>query len=147
MLFRSVLQIRSPRTAQGYIGGGDTRENEGWVDTGDMVERRGGRYYFAGRRDGVINVGGLKINPEEVEAVINRHPGVALSRVSGRKNPITGAIIVADVVLDSGAGDASMRDALVAFCRANLPAFKVPALVRFVEKLELTPAGKLARHG
>jgi acyl-coenzyme A synthetase/AMP-(fatty) acid ligase len=142
-----VLQIRSPRAAQFYIGGEDSRENEGWVDTGDMVERRGERYYFAGRRDGVINVGGLKINPEEVEAVINRHPGVALSRVSGRRNPITGAIIVADVVLDAGAGDASMRDALVAFCRANLPAFKVPALIRFVEKLELTPAGKLARHG
>ncbi len=151
-VMEGALHIRSPRTAHGYIGGAGAKGDDGWVDTGDMVERRGGRYYFAGRRDGVINVGGLKINPEEVEAVINRHPGVALSRVSGRKNPITGAIIVAEVVLDSGAGtaandNASVREALLAFCRANLPAFKVPAMVRFVEKLELTPAGKLARHG
>ena len=54
----------------------DTLMKDGWVDTGDMVELRGERYYFAGRRGGIINVGGLKINPEEVEAVINRHPGV-----------------------------------------------------------------------
>jgi acyl-coenzyme A synthetase/AMP-(fatty) acid ligase len=143
------LHIRSARTAQGFIGGSESLGQDGWVDTGDLVERRGGRYYFAGRRDGVINVGGLKINPEEVEAVINRHPGVALSRVSGRRNPITGAIVVADVVLDKGLAndDSGFRDALLAFCRENLPAFKVPAMIRFVEKLDLTPAGKLARHG
>ena len=45
-----------------------------------MVELRGDRCYFAGRAGGIINVGGLKINPEEVEAVINRHPGVRAMR-------------------------------------------------------------------
>ena len=39
-----------------------------------MVERRGDRYYFVGRKGGIINVGGLKVHPEEIEAVINRHP-------------------------------------------------------------------------
>ena len=142
------LQLRSPRTAGDYVGGSEALKNDGWVDTGDMVVQRGSRYYFAGRRGGIINVGGLKINPEEVEAVINRHPGVALSRVSGRRNPVTGAIVVADVVLADAANDnASFKDALLALCRAQLPAFKVPALVRFVEKLELTAGGKLARHG
>jgi acyl-coenzyme A synthetase/AMP-(fatty) acid ligase len=144
------LRIRSARTAHEYVGGSGALGDGGWVDTGDMVERRGERYYFAGRRDGIINVGGLKINPEEIEAVINRCPGVALSRVSGRKNPITGALVVAEVVLETGAAatdNADMREALLALCREKLPAFKVPAMVRFVEKLELTPAGKLARHG
>ena len=113
-----------------------------------MVELCGKRYHFAGRRGGIINVGGLKINPEEVEAVINRHPGVALSRVSARRNPITGAIVVAEVVLADIANDnANFRKALLAFCREKLPAFKVPAILRFVEKLELTAGGKLARHG
>ena len=141
------LQIRSPRTASDYVGGGEGLKQDGWVDTGDLVEKRGDRFYFAGRRGGIINVGGLKINPEEVEAVINRHPGVALSRVSGRKNPITGAIVVAEVVLADAANDnASFREELLALCREKLPAFKVPAMLRFVEKLELTPGGKLARH-
>jgi len=142
------LHLRSSRTAAGYVAGAETLKNDGWVDSGDMVELRGNRYYFAGRRGGIINVGGLKINPEEVEAVINRHPGVALSRVSGRKSPITGALVVADVVLADAANDnATFKESLLALCRAQLPAFKVPALVRFVEKLELTAGGKLARHG
>ncbi len=143
-----TLHLRSPRTAMGYVGGAEALKDDGWVDSGDMVELRGTRYHFAGRRGGIINVGGLKINPEEVEAVINRHPGVALSRVSSRKNPITGALVVADVVLADAANDnATFKESLLALCRAQLPAFKVPALVRFVERLELTAGGKLARHG
>ena len=141
------LRLRSTRTAHDYVGGIESLKNDGWVDTGDLVTLHGGRYYFAGRRGGIINVGGLKINPEEVEAVINRHPGVALSRVSGRRNPITGAIVVAEVVLADAANDnATFRDSLLALCREQLPAFKVPAMVRFVEKLDLTAGGKLARH-
>jgi acyl-coenzyme A synthetase/AMP-(fatty) acid ligase len=143
-----TLHLRSLRTAAGYVGGAEALKSDGWVDSGDMVELRDQRYYFAGRRGGIINVGGLKINPEEVEAVINRHPGVALSRVSGRKSPITGALVIADVVLSDAANDnATFKESLLALCRAQLPAFKVPALVRFVEKLELTAGGKLARHG
>jgi acyl-coenzyme A synthetase/AMP-(fatty) acid ligase len=142
------LWLRSPRTAQDYVGGAESLKTDGWVDTGDLVVRRGDRYYFTGRRGGIINVGGLKINPEEVEAVINRHPGVALSRVSGRRNPITGAIVVADVVLANAANDnATFREALLALCREQLPSFKVPAIIRFVEKLELTAGGKLSRNG
>ena len=70
-----------------------------------MLELRDGRYYFVGRRGGIINVGGLKVHPEEVEAVINRHPRVQMSLVKSRKSPITGAIVVAEIVLQSEAGD------------------------------------------
>ena len=138
------LLIRSARTASDYVGGGDALKDDGFVDTGDIVELRDNRYYFAGRRGGIINVGGLKIHPEEVEAVINRHPAVRLSRVSGRRNPITGSIVVADVVLASN-DNVSFREEILALCREHLPAFKVPALLRFVPTLELTAGGKLAR--
>jgi acyl-coenzyme A synthetase/AMP-(fatty) acid ligase len=112
-----------------------------------MVDHRGDRYFFTGRVGGIINVGGLKINPEEVEAVINRHPGVRASRVSGRKNPITGAIVVAEVVLADAANDnATFKQAILEACRQTLPAFKVPAMLRFVPALELTAGGKLSRH-
>jgi acyl-coenzyme A synthetase/AMP-(fatty) acid ligase len=151
-----TLHIRSPRTASQYVGGAEALMNDGWVDTGDMVELRSvrasdqkidDRYYFSGRVGGIINVGGLKINPEEVEAVINRHPGVRASRVSGRKSPITGAIVIADVVLSDGANDnATFRQAILDACREKLPAFKVPAMLRFVPALELTAGGKLSRH-
>jgi acyl-coenzyme A synthetase/AMP-(fatty) acid ligase len=142
-----LLHVRSPRTATGYVGGTDPLTDEGWVNTGDMVEHRDDRYFFAGRAGGIINVGGLKINPEEVEAVINRQPGVRASRVSGRKNPITGAIVVAEVVLADAANDnATFKQAILEACRQTLPAFKVPAMLRFVPALELTAGGKLSRH-
>ncbi len=74
---------------------------DGFVDTGDMVERRGDRYFFVGRKGGIINIGGLKVHPEEVEAVINRHPQVRMSLVRPKRSPFTGAIVIADVVLKS----------------------------------------------
>lgn len=142
-VMEGTLHIRSPRAATRYVGG-DALTDDGWVDTTDMVELRGDRYHFAGRTGGIINVGGLKINPEEVEAVINRHPLVRASRVSGRRNPITGAIVVADVVAAND--NATLKDEILALCREKLPAFKVPAMLRFVPALELTAGGKLSRH-
>jgi acyl-coenzyme A synthetase/AMP-(fatty) acid ligase len=142
-----TLRIRSPRAASHYVGAELTLVEDGWVDTTDMIECRGDRCYFAGRTGGIINVGGLKINPEEVEAVINRLPGVAASRVSGRKSPITGAIVVADIVPAEAVNDnKTFKDDILAACRAALPAFKVPAQLRFVDRLELTAGGKLSRH-
>ena len=97
------LRLRSTGTAARYLGDGRAalRDAEGFVDTGDVIEMRGGRCYFAGRTGGIINVGGLKVHPEEVETVINRHPDVRMSLVRPKKNPITGAMVIADVVLDS----------------------------------------------
>src|SRR6202022_4113442 len=69
------LRIRSMRTAHAYVGRNAPARtgSDGFVDTGDMVELRGDRYYFVGRRGGIINIGGLKVHPEEIEAVINGH--------------------------------------------------------------------------
>ena len=148
------LRIRSARTATRYLGGASEplADKDGFVDTRDMVELRGDRYYFVGRRDGVINVGGLKVHPEEVEAVINRHPGVRMSLVKARKNPFTGAVVVADVVAkskpdQSGAKEEpqDLKNDILQICRRALAPHKVPAIVRFVPSLNVGPSGKLAR--
>jgi acyl-coenzyme A synthetase/AMP-(fatty) acid ligase len=144
------LRIRSMRTAHAYIGRGAAAltDGEGFVDTGDMVELRGDRYHFVGRRDGIINVGGLKVHPEEIEAVVNGHAEVQMSRARSRRSPITGAVVVVDVILADGC-DASrsdgIRDRILADCRARLAPHKVPAMVKFVAALDITAAGKLAR--
>ena len=145
-----TLRLRSPLTAAGFLGESapPLRDSDGFVDTGDIVERRGDRYYFVGRRGGIINVGGLKVHPEEVELVINRHHAVHMSRVKSRKNPFTGSVIIADVVLKAAgktAGDERLRAEILSECREALPQYKVPALLRFVPSLELTEAGKLVR--
>jgi acyl-coenzyme A synthetase/AMP-(fatty) acid ligase len=143
------LRIRSKRAAHAYVGkhAAALTDGDGFVDTGDMVELRGDRYYFVGRRGGIINIGGLKVHPEEIEAAINRHTGVRMSRAKSRRSPITGAIVVADVVLApaSAGREKEIREEILAQCRASLATHKVPAVIRFVEALDVTPAGKLAR--
>ena len=144
------LRIRSRRAAHAYVGrqAAALTDAEGFVDTGDMVELRGDRYYFIGRRGGIINIGGLKVHPEEIEAVINRHAEVRMSRARSRRSPITGAIVVVDVILadgcDAGRAD-EIRNMILADCRARLAPHKVPAMIRFVDALDVTAAGKLAR--
>ena len=145
------LHIRSKRTALAYIGksAAPLTDADGFVDTGDVVELRGDRYYFVGRRGGIINIGGHKVHPEEVEAAINRHPSVRMSLVRARRNPITGAIVVADVVVKSPAAahDAdALKSEILEVCRATLARHKVPATIQFVPALEVGAAGKLARH-
>jgi acyl-coenzyme A synthetase/AMP-(fatty) acid ligase len=159
------LRIRSPRAALRYLGEQPEPllDADGYVDTGDMLELHGDRYVFVGRRGGIINVGGLKIHPEEVEAVINCHPRVRFSLVRARKSPITGAVVVADVVLAAGSprddaagsgsggaaagGQETLKREILATCRSTLAAHKVPAMIRIVPSLPLTPAGKVARSG
>ena len=151
---RGTLRIRSPGNASAYLGAGapSLRDPEGYVDLGDRLELREGRYYFVGRSGGIINVGGLKVHPEEVEAVINSHPRVRMSLVRSRRNPITGAVVTADVVLAQGtapeheqAADERTRQEILQACRTTLAAHKVPALIRFVPSLEMSASGKLVR--
>jgi acyl-coenzyme A synthetase/AMP-(fatty) acid ligase len=153
---RGTLRIRSPGNALAYLdeGAPPLKDAEGYVDLGDRLELRDGRYYFVGRSGGIINVGGLKVHPEEVEAVINSHPLVRMSLVRSRRNPITGAIVAADVVLAEGAGaerehavDERIRQEILTACRTTLAAHKVPALIRFVPALEMSASGKLVRPG
>jgi acyl-coenzyme A synthetase/AMP-(fatty) acid ligase len=147
------LRIRSPRMARSYVGPAATplTDADGFVDTDDMVELQGGRWRFVGRRSGIINVGGLKVNPEEIEAVINRHPAVRLSRVRGQRNPILGAVVTAEIALadPQAAGsperEAALRASILDLCRSVLPPYKAPAKINFVPGLAMTAGGKLER--
>lgn len=142
-----TLRIRSARAATGYLGAAASlADADGFVDTGDIVALRDGRYHFLGRVGGVINVGGQKVYPEEVEAALHAHPAVLAARVRARSNPITGAVVAADVVVE-GAGDDKLCSAIMTACRALLVPYKVPALLRIVPALDVLPSGKLARRG
>jgi acyl-coenzyme A synthetase/AMP-(fatty) acid ligase len=148
-----TLRIRSSRTATRYLGENAPvlKDADGFVDTADVIELRDGRYHFFGRRDGIINVGGQKVYPEEVEAVINRHPDVQVSLVRTKKNPITGALVIADVVLKTIAGrpESEVREVqkgILMLCRESLASHKVPILINFVPTLAVAESGKLIRR-
>ena len=143
------LWVRSLRVASRYLGDDTLRRcNDGFIDTGDLVEQVGRRVYFRGRREGIINVSGLKVYPEEVEAVLLTHPDVLVARVWPRKSPITGAVVAADIVMGEGATLTfeALREELFRSCRALLARCKVPATIRRVEDIPLTPSGKVIRH-
>jgi acyl-coenzyme A synthetase/AMP-(fatty) acid ligase len=146
------LRLRSSRAAHLYLGG-DARvvaDADGFVDSGDLIEQRGDRLYFAGRANGVINVGGLKVHPEEVEAVINQCPAVQICLVKSRRSPITGALVAAEVVLADPDVDTeqtqAIRRSILDACRGALAAYKVPTSIRFVDDLPITASGKLERR-
>jgi len=128
----------------------ELRDADGFVDTCDLLELRDGRYQFVGRRDGMINVGGLKVHPEEVEAVINLHPKVQMSLVRAKRNPITGSIVVADVVLNAAPRFSldsvpKLQHEIMQLCREGLSSHKVPALINVVSNLAVAESGKLVR--
>jgi len=145
-IVEGTLRIRSARTATGYLAGPPLRDAEGFVDTGDVVVMEHGRCHYAGRASGVVNVGGAKVHPEEVEAVLNAHPEIRQSLVTARRNPITGALVCADIVAANPVADPfALRERVLEFCRTALPPHKVPVVLRIVPNLAITAAGKLAR--
>ena len=142
-----TLHLRSARTALAYAGAsGALHDDEGFIDTGDLIEQRGERMYFTGRASGVINVGGAKVAPEEVEAIINSVPHVHQSRVRPRRNPLTGSLVAAEVVAEVGCDEADLRAHILGVCRAALPAYKVPVSLTFVSSLPMSAGGKLERR-
>jgi acyl-coenzyme A synthetase/AMP-(fatty) acid ligase len=148
-----TLRVRSGGNSAGYLGHeSPLKDANGFVNTGDRLDLRDGRYYFMGRSGGVINVGGLKVHPEEVEAVINAHPWVRMSLVKARRSPITGAVVTAEVVLDDSVAQGSSRppddtitNDIIERCRQMLASHKVPAMVRIVPALKVSASGKLVR--
>ncbi|MDQ2106143.1 ANL family adenylate-forming protein, partial [Azospirillum isscasi] len=133
-----VLEVNSPRAMLGHDGG--------WLSTGDVVEVRGDRALFAGRLDGRVNVGGVKVSPEAVEQVLLDVPGVQDALVQAAANPVTGHILTALVVPAPGVGEAELRAAIRAAV-AELPPAARPRLVTMTDRIALGAAGKKTRKG
>lgn len=143
-----VLEVKSPRTMERYLSNplAHVRTEDGWIITGDLVEKRGDRVIFRGRADDVINVGGAKVNPEEVEAVLLKMPIVKEVRVFGQPNPMIGAVVTAEVVLPLGADRDQAQRAIYSFAAEHLENFKIPRIVKFVPEISTNSAGKKTRQ-
>ena len=118
--------------------------HDGWFATGDIGRLdENGFLFLVGRKTAVINLAGRKVFPEEIEAVINRHPAVIESRVYGRLHSHLGEVVEADVVLAQPEAD---PDAVREFCRAHLASFKIPTRLHVVSTLPRTATtGKIPR--
>jgi len=147
-----MLWLRPPEAHRTrYLGDNQLdMDAEGYVRTGDQVEIRpdteGARVHFLGRDSGVVNVGGVKVYPERVEAVLTADPRVSLAQVTAKSSPITGNLLVATIVpADPAADRAALKRELMAHAQAHLEREAVPAMWRFADHLETNAAGKIVR--
>lgn len=139
------LEIRSARGMLGYAGG-TTAELDGWLRTGDLVELQADRVQFVGRRDSVVNIGGTKVVPEKVEALLEGVDGVADLCVIAHPNPILGHLLVVQVCAREGSDPAVVEAALRARAVELLPAVARPARYRFVDSVVLESGKKGRKH-
>jgi long-chain acyl-CoA synthetase len=143
------LMMRGPIVMQGYWGNDEatreTIEQDGWLHTGDLARMDDeGAIFLVDRKKDMINSSGFKIFPAEIERVIAAHPSVALVAVGGIPDQLKGEIAKAYVVLKPGA--APDGDGILALCRRELAAYKVPRDVQFVDDLPKTSSGKVMRR-
>lgn len=143
-----MLWLRPPEAHRTrYLGDNQLDiDAAGYVRSGDQVEIRDGRVHFLGRDSGVVNVGGVKVYPERVEAVLTADPRVSLAQVTAKSSPITGNLLVATIVpADPAADRAALKRELMAHAQAHLEREAVPAMWRFADHLETNAAGKIVR--
>lgn len=141
------FHVRGPGILDAYlVPWNPSPLKDGFFASGDLVVRDpDGHLTLVGRNKSVINVAGMKLFPEEVEACLNDHPGVRRSLVSGKDHPHMGQIAVADIIPTDPA-DPPKAVELQRHCRLHLSAYKVPLRYIFVDQLPLTASGKLKRH-
>jgi long-chain acyl-CoA synthetase len=141
------IAVRGPGLFSAYYAPWQRREDitkEGWFLTGDIGRvDAAGALYLEGRKKAVIFVAGVKFFPEEVEACINRFPGVKESRVMGHPHPRLGQVPHAEVAVASPSIDV---DALRAHCTRLLSPYKVPVEFSLVGAVARTPGGKILRR-
>jgi|TARA_B100000959_G_C14965441_1_gene617525 acyl-CoA synthetase (AMP-forming)/AMP-acid ligase II len=129
-----LLEIKAKSAMLGYLNAPSPFTEDGWFKTGDSVLTDGEYVKILGRESEIINVGGEKVYPTEVESVIQRMDNVAEVTVFGKKNAIVGNMVCAKIRLDKESDPKAFSIALKKFCRERLQAFKVPVKVEIVDQ-------------
>ena len=141
-----TLEVQSPRAMRGYRSpDAAPLTADGWIRTGDLVERQGDRIVFCGRGDRMANVGGYKVAPERVERVLLEVDGVVDAYVYARANAITGSVLMADVLCDRRADAAAVVARAGAHAAEALAKHERPARITAVDALQTADSGKKAR--
>jgi long-chain acyl-CoA synthetase len=128
-----ILQIKAESAMLGYLNAPSPFTEDGWFNTDDKVEVDGDYFRILGRHSEIINVGGQKVYPAQVESVVQEMPEVAEVSVYGEKNAITGQIPCAAVRLREPRDARQFHRELRQFCRQRLQQFEIPVRVMLVE--------------
>jgi acyl-CoA synthetase (AMP-forming)/AMP-acid ligase II len=124
-----ILWIRSRSAMVGYLNAPSPFDSEGWLNTGDLVEIQGEYLRILGRESDIINVGGQKVFPVEVESVVLQAPNVSDVTVYGEPHPLLGRIVAARVATHTPEDPNALRARIREFCLERLAPYKVPVRV------------------
>ena len=125
----NMLEIKSKSAMLGYLNAPNPFTKDGWFKTGDVVESDGEYIRILGRKSEIINVGGEKVYPVEVENVIQSMNGVQDVAVVGVPHPITGNIVRANVKLTTSEDLSHFKIRMHQYCKDKLQRFKIPQQV------------------
>jgi acyl-CoA synthetase (AMP-forming)/AMP-acid ligase II len=140
-----MLHIRAKSSMVGYLNAPSPFDEDGWFNTQDEVEVDGEWLCFKGRKSDIINVGGEKVYPAEVESVILEVDNVLDTTVSKESHPITGNIVVAAVTLRKPEPLRDVARRVQSYCFQRLPRYKVPVKVYAAESPGVTERFKRQR--
>ncbi|MZP29438.1 AMP-binding protein [Heliobacterium undosum] len=129
-----ILWIRAESAMLGYLNAPSPFDEEGWFNTQDEVIIDGEYLRILGRRSEIINVGGEKVYPAEVESVLMQLENVVDAVVTGEKNPVTGQIVVAQLALAQPEDSVALKRRVREFCRERLLPYKVPVKVKVLDR-------------
>jgi acyl-coenzyme A synthetase/AMP-(fatty) acid ligase len=141
-----ILQIKSNSAMLGYLNAPSPFTADGWFITGDAVERNGDSLRILGRKSDIINVGGQKVHPAEVEEVICEMDGVADATVYGEKNPLVGSIVCAKVKMTKPESADELVRRLNVHCKARLERYKIPLKITVSDDLQFDARSKKIRR-
>ena len=128
-----MLEIKAESAMLGYLNHPSPFTEDGWFITGDAVEVDGEYIRILGRKSEIINVGGEKVYPAEVESVLLTMDGVEDATVSGLPHPIIGHIVQAEVKLSTDEDLTQFRQRMMTFCKERLARYKIPQKVILTE--------------
>jgi long-chain acyl-CoA synthetase len=140
-----VLYLRGAGTILGYLNAPGPFDTDGWFCTGDLVERDGPWIRVRGRSSDIINVGGAKVFPIEVEQTILELGFVSEVVVVGEPNPMLGQIVVARAVLNGALESRAAVQQIRAHCRSRLASYKIPVKIDIVQGGLVSERHKLQR--
>ena len=144
-IVENELWLRSKTQVLGYLNASmDSFTSDGWFKTGDLVEVDGEYIKIIGRAKEVINVGGQKVLPAEVESIILEMEEISDCMVYAEQNAITGQTVVCDVVLNKNIENIKKR--VRVFCKDRLDAYKIPTKVNVVDKTNFSDRFKKIRR-
>lgn len=129
-----ILFIRGKSAMKGYLNAPSPFDQEGWFDTKDRVEEKDGYLRILGRTTDLINVGGEKVYPIEIENILIQIDGVLDARVFGEKNPIIGNAVAAEILVAPENNNNEFRRILRQYCGENLEKYKRPSRFLLSEK-------------